>query len=325
MKLWHSALTAVIAAAALAAPLAAHAAWPDQPIRVIVPYTPGGGTDTVTRNLLEKITRGTGWNMIVENKPGAGGNIGMNTVAKADPDGYVIGMGQTANLAINPVVLPSMPFDAKKDFEPVAVVAEVPLVLVVRPDAPWKTLDQVIAAAKAKPGELRQAVAAMGTVGHLVGEMFASEMGARFLVVPYKGAAPALNDLIGEQTDLMFSTPQSVTQLIESGRLRALAVTSAQRLASLPDVPTVAESGKAYAGFEAVDWKAIMAPAGTPKDVVAELNKAINTALKDPGFLAQLHSEGSTPVGGSVAETQRYIAQQQDKWASLIEKAHIKF
>ncbi len=324
MKRWHSALISIVAATVLA-PAAAQAAWPDQPIRVIVPYTPGGGTDTVTRTLLEKITRDTHWNMVVENKPGAGGNIGMNTVAKAQPDGYMIGMGQTANLAINPVVLPSMPFDAVKDFAPVAVVAEVPLVLVVRTDSPWTSLDQVISAARAKPGELRQAVAAMGTVGHLVGEMFASEMGAKFLVVPYKGAAPALNDLIGGQTDLMFSTPQSVTQLIASGRLRALAVTSGHRLDALPDVPTVSESGPAYKGFEAVDWKAIVAPAGTPAPVVQQINQAINAALKDPGFLEQLHNEGSKPVGGTVPETADYIHRQQEKWAALIKKAHIKF
>lgn len=314
-----------IAAASMALPVAAQAAWPSQPIRVIVPYTPGGGTDTVTRTLLEKISRDTGWNMIVENKPGAGGNIGMNTVARAEPDGYVIGMGQTANLAINPAVLPSMPFDASKDFAPVAVVAEVPLVLVVKTDSAWTSLDQVITEAKRKPGELRQAVAAMGTVGHLVGEMFASEMGAKFLVVPYKGAAPALNDLIGGQTDLMFSTPQSVTQLIAAGRLRALAVTSKNRLDSLPNVPTVSESGPQYKGFEAVDWKAIVAPANTPDAVVAQMNQAINGALHDPGFLAQLHSEGSKPVGGTVPQTREYIRNQQTQWAALIEKAHIKF
>lgn len=324
MKPWHSALLA-LGLLSMTTPALANEQWPDRPVRLVVPYTPGGGTDGVARNLADKITRDTGWNIVVENKPGAGGNIGMNHVAQSAPDGYALGMGQTANLAINPAVLPSMPFDAAKDFTPVAIIAEVPTILVVRPDAPWQSLDDVIQAAKARPGELRQAVAALGTVGHLVGEMLAHRTNTQFLIVPYRGAAPALNDLIGGQTDLMFATPQSVTRIVESGKLRALAVTSTQRLATLPDVPTIAESGPGYADFSAVDWKAVVAPAGTPPAVIQTLNQAINKALKHPELLSQLHDEGSRPVGGSADEAASYIRAQQRLWADLVKQANVKF
>src|SRR5690606_3277051 len=217
MKAWK---TALVVASVCLMPAMSNATddWPDRPIRVVVPYTPGGGTDGITRNLADKITRATQWNIVVENKPGAGGNIGMNQVAKSTPDGYVIGMGQTANLAINPAVLSNMPFDATKVFAPVALIAEVPTILVVRQDAPWQSIEEIIADAKQADGHIRQAVATLGTVGHLAGEMLANSTGVKFLVVPYKGASPAVNDLIGGQTDIMFATPQGVMSLIEAGK-----------------------------------------------------------------------------------------------------------
>lgn len=312
------------AAVCLVQPLAnAAEKWPDRPIRVVVPYTPGGGTDGVTRILTDRMARATQWNMVVENKPGAGGNIGLNQVAKSSPDGYMIGMGQTANLAINPAVLPNMPFDAAKEFQPIAMIAEFPLILVVRHDAPWKSVADVVADAKKEQNRIRQAVAALGTVGHLAGEMLANRADAKFLVVPYKGAAPALNDLIGEQTDIMFASPPSVMQLIEGGKVRALAVTSANRMESLPNVPTVAEAG--YPGFDAVDWKVLVAPAGTPESVVEKLNGAANAALRDPELLSQLKAEGSKAIGGSAQDASGYIASQQKTWAELVRASNIKF
>jgi tripartite-type tricarboxylate transporter receptor subunit TctC len=309
-------------ATASGAGLAQTASWPNQPVRFVVPYTPGGGTDTVTRHVAERISAGTKWVFLVDNKPGAGGNIGMDAVAKSRPDGYTIGMGQTANIAINPALIPKMPFDAGKDLIPVALVAELPMVMVVKDDSPWKSLADAVKAAKAKPGEVKQALAGTGTVGHLAGEMLARRAGIQVLSIPYKGAAPAITDLIGGQTDYMFSTPQSVMGMIKGGKLRALAVSSPRRLAILPDVPTVAESG--YKDFVAMDWKAIVAPAGTPADIVRRMNAEVAKALAEPTLLKTLAAEGSTPMSGDPAQAASFIKAEQARWGSLVREAGIK-
>lgn len=300
----------------------AQPAWPDRAIKVIVPYTPGGGTDTVTRHLLDKVTTETKWTLIVDNKPGGGGNVGLDMVAKSKPDGYTLGMGQTANLAINPALMPKMPFDPAKDLIPVALVAELPTILVVRQDSPLKNLGDVVKAAKAKPGSLKQALAGSGTVGHLAGEMLAVKAGFTVLNVPYKGAAPAVTDLLGGQTDYMFATPQAVLGMIKGGKMRALAVTSTRRLSVLPDVPTVSESG--YKGFEAVDWKMLVAPAGTPAPVIRQINSAVEKALANPAFQAQLNAEGSSALGGSAQKAVDYLRSEQAEWSALIRTANIK-
>ncbi|MET1113682.1 MAG: tripartite tricarboxylate transporter substrate binding protein [Comamonas sp.] len=315
----------LVATALLSAMLPAWAqpaGYPDgRPIKLVVPYTPGGGTDTVARFIAARISAETRWSMIVENRPGAAGNIGMDIVAKAKPDGLMVGLGQTANLAINPALMPRMPFDAEKDLVPVALVASQPVVLVVRADSPWKSLGEAIKAAQAKPGEFKQALAGNGTVGHLAGEMLANRAQFKVLNVPYKGAGPAVNDLLGGSTDFMFATPQSVLEMLKGKRLRALAVTSAKRLPVLPDVPTVAESG--YAGFEAVDWKVLVAPAGTPATIVQALNAANEKVLSKPETIALLATEGSTALGGSAAKARQYIQAEQRKWARLIKDANI--
>ena len=317
----HILILAALATAS-GAGLAQTASWPNQPVRFVVPYTPGGGTDTVTRHVAERISAGTKWVFLVDNKPGAGGNIGMDAVAKARPDGYTIGMGQTANIAINPALIPKMPFDAGKDLIPVALVAELPMVMVVKDDSPWKSLADAVKAAKAKPGEVKQALAGTGTVGHLAGEMLARRAGIQVLSIPYKGAAPAITDLIGGQTDYMFSTPQSVMGMIKGGKLRALAVSSPRRLAILPDVPTVAESG--YKDFVAMDWKAIVAPAGTPADIVRRMNAEVAKALAEPTLLKTLAAEGSTPMSGDPAQAASFIKAEQARWGSLVREAGIK-
>ena len=301
----------------------AQAQWPDHPIRFVVPFTPGGGTDAVSRNLADKLARETHWTFVVENKAGAGGNIGLDAVAKSRPDGYTVGMGQTSNLAINPAIMPSMPFDATADFSAVALVAEVPMVVVVSEHSPYRTLAELIAAAKAKPGELRQATPGLGTVGHLAGELLGQRAGYRILIVPYKGASPALTDLMGGQTDFMMATPQGSISLITGAKLRALAVTSARRIAVLPDVPTIAESG--YPGFAAVDWKVVVAAAKTPPEVVERLNTAINVALKNPALIEQLNAEGSSPMGGTPEDARKYVLSEQAQWAKLIRESDIKF
>ena len=297
--------------------------WPEKPIRFIVPFTPGGGTDTVTRHLAEKITQDTQWSFLIDNKPGAGGNIGMDLVAKAKPDGLTLGMGQTSNLAINPSAMAKMPFDAQKDFVPVALVAEIPMVLVVRTDSAWKNLDDLIRSARAKPESVKQALAGTGTVGHLAGEMLSKKANFKVLSVPYKGAAPAITDLLGGQTDYMFSTPQSVLGMLQGGKLRALAVTSTQRLKVLPQVPTVAEQG--YKGFEAVDWKMVVAPANTPTPVLRRLNAAAEKVLNSASFMAQMAAEGSTPIGGNLEKIAAYLKAEQCEWGDLIREAGIKF
>jgi len=297
--------------------------WPEKPIRFIVPFTPGGGTDTVTRHLAEKITQDTQWSFLIDNKPGAGGNIGMDLVAKAKLEGLTLGMGQTSNLAINPSAMAKMPFDAQKDFVPVALVAEIPMVLVVRTDSAWKNLDDLIRSARAKPESVKQALAGTGTVGHLAGEMLSKKANFKVLSVPYKGAAPAITDLLGGQTDYMFSTPQSVLGMLQGGKLRALAVTSTQRLKVLPQVPTVAEQG--YKGFEAVDWKMVVAPANTPTPVLRRLNAAAEKVLNSASFMAQMAAEGSTPIGGNLEKIAAYLKAEQSEWGDLIREAGIKF
>jgi tripartite-type tricarboxylate transporter receptor subunit TctC len=216
-----------------------------------------------------------------------------------------------------------MPFDAQKDFVPVALVAEIPMVLVVRTDSAWKNLDDLIRSARAKPESVKQALAGTGTVGHLAGEMLSKKANFKVLSVPYKGAAPAITDLLGGQTDYMFSTPQSVLGMLQGGKLRALAVTSTQRLKVLPQVPTVAEQG--YKGFEAVDWKMVVAPANTPTPVLRRLNAAAEKVLNSASFMAQMAAEGSTPIGGNLEKIAAYLKAEQSEWGDLIREAGIKF
>ncbi|RQP24648.1 tripartite tricarboxylate transporter substrate binding protein [Albitalea terrae] len=300
----------------------AQAGYPRESIRLIVPFPPAGGTDVVSRMLADRLAANTGWVFVVENKAGAGGNIGLDAVAKSKPDGLTLGMGQTANLAINPTLYPKMPYDPLKDFTPVALVASQPVVLVVRAESPYKTLAALVAAGKAKPGAVTMASAGNGTVGHLAGEMFAKKAGAKFMHVPYKGAGPALTDLLGGQTDFFFITPQGGLPFIKSGKLRALAVTSAKRLPVLPDTPTVAESG--YAGFEAADWKAVVAPVGTPPDVVKRLNAEVEKALAKPDTIARLLAEGSAPMGGSPQAMAAFLKAEQARWGAAVKEANVK-
>ena len=313
----HTLLAVVAAPALLGAPAMAADAYPSQPIRLVVPFPPAGGTDVLSRLVFNKVGTATHWTVVVENRAGAGGNIGLDSVAKARNDGYTVGMGQTANLAINPTLYPKMPYDAVKDFAPVALVAAQPVVLIVRQDAPYKTLADLVAAAKTK--QLSMASAGTGTVGHLTGEMFMRRAGIKALHVPYKGASPALTDLMGGQTDFYFATPPIAMPMLKAGKLRALAVTSAKRVALLPNVPTVAEQG--YAGFQAEDWKALVAPAGTPADVIARLNAEVNKALKDKETITRLHDEGSEPRGGTPAELATFIKSENSRWGAIVKES----
>jgi tripartite-type tricarboxylate transporter receptor subunit TctC len=319
-KIARRVLLALVATSPLAA--LAQAAYPNQPIKLIVPFPPAGGTDVVSRLMTDKVRASTNWNFVVDNKAGAGGNIGMDAVAKSKPDGYTLGMGQTANLAINPTLYPKMPYDAAKDFVPVALVAGQPVVLVVRPEAPFKSLADLVAAAKAKPGALTMASAGNGTVGHLTGEVFAKQAGIKHVHVPYKGAGPAATDLLGGQVDYYFATPQTVAGFIKSGKLRALAVSSAKRLQLLPDTPTVAESG--YKGFDTSDWKMLVAPAGTPAAVVNRLNAEVEKAMSKPETVAQLLAEGSVPLSGSPQQVAQFLKSEQQRWGAVVREGNFK-
>lgn len=300
----------------------AQAAYPNQPIKVIVPFPPGGGTDVVTRLLVEKMRESTGWTFVVDNKAGAGGNIGLDAVAKSKPDGYTIGMGQTANLAINPTLYAKMPYDATKDLVPIALVAGQPVVLVVNAQARFKTLADLVAAAKEKPGTVTMASAGNGTVGHLTGELFAKQSGIKVVHVPYKGAAPAANDLISGHVDFYFATPQTVTSFVKAGKLRALAVSSIKRLPVLPTVPTVAESSRN--GFDTSDWKLLVAPAGIPAEIVKRLNAEVEKAMSKPATLAQLLAEGSVPMSGSPQDASKYLKTEQQRWSAVVRESAVK-
>jgi tripartite-type tricarboxylate transporter receptor subunit TctC len=312
------------AAAALAASLgnALSQSYPAGPIRLIVPFPPGGGTDVLSRLLSNKISIATGWTFVIDNRPGAGGNIGIDAVAKAKANGQILGMGQTSNLAINPTLYPKLPYDALTDFAPVALVGSQPVLVAVRRDGPIGTLSDLIAAAKAKFGTMTMASSGVGTVTHLGGELLAQRAGVKFLHVPYRGAAPSLTDLLSGQVDFALVTPPGGMPLVRSGHLRALATTSANRLPVLPDVPTVAEQG--FDGFEATDWKALVAPLGTQPVIVSRLNAASNMALADPDMIKRLQEEGSEARGGTPEQLGQYMRAEHARWGAIVRSSGVK-
>jgi tripartite-type tricarboxylate transporter receptor subunit TctC len=314
-------LAAALAAAATPT-VFAQAPWPGKPIRLVVPFPPGGGTDTTSRLIAEKFTTLLGWAVVVDNKPGAGGNIGLDAVAKASPDGYTIGMGQASNLAINPSLYAKMPFDSLKDFTPIVSIAEQPVVLVVRHDSPMKTLADFVNAAKARPGALGVAQAGNGTVGHLAGELLERRTGIQLLQVPYKGAGPAMNELLGGQVPSYIGSSVSVMGQLAGGKIRALAVTSARRLGSLSAVPTVAEQG--YPGFAATTWLGLVGPAGMPPDIVNRINAETVKLLARPDVKDKLAFEGSDPTPGTPQQFAAHIRAEHAKWGALIREANIK-
>jgi tripartite-type tricarboxylate transporter receptor subunit TctC len=299
----------------------AQAKWPDRPIRLVVPFTPGGGTDTLARQVGEKLSAATKWTVVVENKPGSGGNIGMDAVAKAAPDGYTIGLGQSSNLTVNPTLYKQMPYDALKDFTPIVLVATQPVVLVVRADSPFKSLADLINAAKAKPGDVSMGSAGSGTIGHLTGELLARETKVKFLHVPYKGAGPAMTDLLGGNVQFAFLTVPSILSMVKANKMRALAVSSDKRISALPNVPTVAESG--YKGFRTETWYGLVGPAKLPAAVVAAINGEVQKLLKQPDVIARLETEGNVPLGGSPDAFAALIKTDHAKWGTVVREAGI--
>ena len=297
--------------------------YPTKAVRLIVPFPPGGTTDILARAVAQTLSESWGQQVIVDNHPGAGGNIGSDLVAKAPHDGYTLLMGTVGTHAINPSLYAKMPYDHVKDFAPVILVAGVPNVLVVNPSVPAHSVQELIALAKANPGKLNFASSGNGTSIHLSGELFKTMTGTQITHVPYKGSAPALTDLIGGQVQLMFDNLPSSLAFIKAGKLRALAVTSSTRSAALPDVPTLAESG--LPGFEASSWFGVLAPAGTPREVVVKLNGAIDAWLSSAQAREKLASQGAVAAGGPPDAFARHIATESDKWAKVVKAsgAHI--
>ncbi len=297
-------------------------AWPSKPIRIVVPFPPGGGTDIIARETSQRVAKATGWTFVIDNKPGAGGNLGVDAVAKAPADGYTIVLGQTSNLAINPTLYAKLPYDPQKDLVPIVLLANAPLVMVTGTPTPYKTLADAVNAARAKPGHVNFASPGNGTVAHLTSELFQKAAGVKTQHVPYKGAAQAMTDVISGNVDLYMSSVPTLLGHIKQGKVRALAVTSARRVDDLPDVPTINESG--YKGFDAVTWFGLLAPAGTPKDVVAKLNAEFDKALKQPELAKRLGDEGADPAGGTPEQFAALIKDEIPRWGKVVKESGAK-
>ena len=308
--------------AGLACSVAFADAWPSRPIRIVVPFPPGGGTDIIARETSQRVAAATGWTFIVENRPGAGGNLGVDAAAKSPADGYTLVLGQTSNLAINPTLYGKLPYDPQKDLAPIVLLANAPLVMVTAATTPFKTVADVVSAAKAKPGGINFASPGNGTVAHLTSELFQKAAGIKTQHVPYKGASQALTDVIGGSVELYMSSVPTLIGHIRQGKLRALAVTSAKRVADLPNVPTLNESG--YKGFDAVTWFGLLAPAGTPKDVVAKLNAEFNKALQQPELRKRLDEEGADPAGGTPEQFAALIKADIPRWGKVVKDSGAK-
>ena len=307
--------------AAFAAGVSAQA-YPTKPIRIVVPFPAGGTTDVLARAAAQKLAETLGQPAVVDNRPGAGGNIGAELVAKSAPDGYTLLMGTVGTHAINPGLYPKLPYDHVKDFAPVILVAGVPNVLVINPALPVNSVPELIAYAKANPGKLNFASSGNGTSIHLSAELFKTIAGVQMTHVPYKGSAPALQDLVGGQVQLMFDNLPSSLALIKGGKLKALAVTSGARAAALPDVPTLAESG--LPGFEASSWFGLLAPTGTPSSVIAKLNGEIAKWLATPEAKEKLLAQGANAAGGTAEEFAQFIAAETAKWQKVVKESGAK-
>ncbi len=292
--------------------------YPGKPIRIVVPFAPGGGADIIARILGQKMTDSWGQQVVVDNRAGASGNIGAEIVAKAAPDGHTLLMASSA-LAINPSVYRSVPYDPIKDFAPITQPALLPNILVVHPSVPAKTVRDLIALAKSRPGQLAYASAGAGTGTHLAAEMFKLQAGVDMVHVPYKGGGAVISDLLGGQVALTFATLPSVMPYVKAGRLHALAMTTTKRWPGLPAVPTIAESG--FQGFEISTWIGLLAPAGTPKDVVGKLHGEVTRILKLPDVRERFDSLGMEPVGDTPEQFAAYIRSELAKYAKVVKQS----
>jgi len=308
---------ALLATTALAGPACAQA-WPDKPVRVVVAFTAGGTTDLLARSIGAQLSERLKQPFVIDNKPGAGGNLGTELVVRSAPDGYTLMVNSAGPIAVNPTLYPKLPYNPLTDLVPIVLIADVPNVLVLHPSVPANTLQQFLAYAKANPGKLNYASTGIGTSAHLSGFLLTKRAGIEATHVPYKGAE-ALRDLLAGREQFMFATIPSVIQHIHSGALKAVAVSSARRSRSLPDVPTVADSG--FPGFEAGSWFGHFAPRGTPADVITTLNKAVNEIIAAPAMEAQLIKEGADPVGGTPEQFAQFAQREYEKWKVVVRES----
>ncbi len=321
LKRWFtSAVLTAAAACIFAAPVPAQT-YPAKPVRIIVPFAPGG-VDVTARLIADRLTAALGQPFIVENRPGAGGSVGAKVAVSSDPDGYTLMFSTPGPVVVSPLINRNAGYDTLKNFAPVAIVSQSPLLLVVHPSVPAKTVKELVAHAKANPGKIHFPSPGFGTQPHLVGEMFKSLTGIDIVHVPYRGSAPAITDLLAGQMQLYFDNFANVLQHVESGKLKAIAVTGDARAAKLPDVPTMAQSG--YAGIAATYWNGLLAPAGTPAAIVARLNAAVKQAVATPEVSAALRKLGSDPKTGTAQEFAAFIAAEVQRWGKVVRDANIK-
>ena len=318
---------ALLAAAACAIGMPARAlaqAYPARPIRLVVPFTPGGSSDILARAIGQELSRAWAQPVVIENVPGAGGSLGADRVAKAAPDGYTLLMGHTGTLSVNPTLYPKLPYDAQRAFAPVAWVARVPNVLVVHASVPVQSLRELVALAKAKPGQLAYGSGGNGSAAHTTMEFLKLQAGISLLHIPYRGTAPSVNDLLAGQVQALFTGAPALLPHIKAGRIRALAVSSPRRMALLPQVPTVAETGVAgTSGFEADQWYGLVAPAGTPADAIAKLNQEVNQSLAAAQVRTRLAAEGAEATPATPQAFGTMIAADTRRWERVIRAARI--
>lgn len=291
------------------------AAYPSRPVKMIVPYAAGGGVDKIARVIGQQLAKGLGQAVVIDNRGGAAGNIGTELGVRAEPDGYTIVMGAAA-LAINVTLYRNLPFDPVKDLAPITLIAKTPNIVVVHPQVPAKTIQELVALAKSKPGALNYASAGAGTTSHLAAELLDSVAGIKMTHIPYKGTAPAVTGILGGEVQVMLAPALAVLPLIKSGKLRALAMTGADRSSAFPDIPTVAQSG--YPGFEASQWYGVLAPAGTPEPILARLNQEVVKAVKSTEVRNALLSEGSEPIGSTREVFGQFLKSEIGRWAKAI-------
>ena len=323
-RLLVSWLASVIATVGLLSvgPAAAQATYPNRPVRLIVPFPPGGATDIVGRAVAEHLQTALGQPFVVDNRAGASGNIGMGEASRAAADGYTLVLGAPQTLTINPQLFRNLPFDPVQAFAPIVVVASVPNVLVVTNKLPVKSAQELVSYAKARPGKLNYGSSSIGGTPHLSSELFKSMTDTFIVHVPYRGSAPALQDLIGGQIDMMFDNLPAALPQIRAGTIRALAVTTLKRSPAMPDLPTLDESG--VKGFDSQGWFALLAPAGTPQAVLDRINAEVNNALTSKAFRDRLEKAGAEPVGGSIDDFKKRIASETVRWAKVIKFANIQ-
>lgn len=298
------------------------AAWPDRPITFVVPSAAGGSPDVLSRLVTNEVSKSLGVPVVIENRPGAAGNIGIMQIKSKPADGYTIGYGNVNTLAVNRTLFRKLPYDVERDLVPVAQAFDLYNVLIVPKDSPIQDVSGLVAAARKQPGKLSFGAPGIGTTGHMGGELFRSMAGIDVLFVPYNGGPAALQDLMGGRIDYLFANSSEVGPLVASGKVRALAVSSAKRISLLPSVPTLDEAG--IKGYETVAWGGVVAPRGTPREVIEKLNAAINAALATPSVREGLAKLGAVPAGGTPADFQRTIDRETRRWGELIERNRIE-